>query len=92
MVLLEHGNQALEHVEGSGVVRLLDLDIDETALERRILHEVLLVLAPGRGTNHADLPAGERRLEDVRGVTRAFLAAGADERVRLVDEEDDWFR
>jgi hypothetical protein len=35
------------------------------------------------------LAAGERRLEHVGRVDRALGRAGADERVQLVDEEDD---
>ena len=37
----------------------------------------------------AQLAARQRRLEHVRGVDRALGPAGADDRVQLVDEEDD---
>ena len=39
-----------------------------------------------------DLAARERRLEHVRGVDRALGRAGPDERVQLVEEEDDVLR
>jgi hypothetical protein len=61
----------------------------EAALERRILLDVLLIFGEGRRANRAQLPARERRLQHVGGVHRTLGRAGADERVQLVDEEDD---
>ena len=91
-MLLELRREAAQHVERAGLVRLVDLHELEAARQRRILLEVLLVLGPGRGGDGAQLAARERRLEQVRGVALAGLAAGADHRVRLVDEEDDRLR
>ena len=42
-----------------------------------------------RRADRAQLAAGEGRLQHVGGVHRALGGAGADERVELVDEEDD---
>ena len=69
--------------------RLLDVDRLEAPLERRVLLDVLLVLVERRRADGAQLAAGQRGLEHVGGVHRAFGGAGADERVQLVDEEDD---
>ena len=69
--------------------RLADEDRLEAALERRVLLDVLLVLVERRRADAAQLAARERRLEHVRRVHRAFGRARADERVQLVDEEDD---
>jgi hypothetical protein len=49
---------------------------------------VLAVLVERRRADAAELAARERRLQQVRGVGRAFGGAGADDRVQLVDEED----
>ena len=68
---------------------LADEDRLEAALERRVLLDVLAVLVERRGADGAQLAAGEHRLEQVRGVDRALGGAGADDRVQLVDEEDD---
>ena len=57
--------------------------------KRRVLLDVLPVLVEGGGADAAELPAREGRLQHVRGVHRALGAAGADERVELVDEADD---
>ena len=77
------------HPDGAVLVGLLDLDDLEPAGEGGVLLEVLLVLGPGGGGDRAELAAGQGRLEQVGGVALAGLAAGADHRVGLVDEQDD---
>ena len=69
--------------------RLVDEDRREAALERGVLLDVLAVLVERRRADAAQLAAREQRLQQVRGVDRAFGRAGADDRVQLVDEEDD---
>ena len=74
--------------------RVLDRGLaDEHRLEaprqRRVLLDVLPVLVERRRADAVQLAAGERRLQEVRGVHRAFALAGPDERVHLVDEQDD---
>ena len=61
----------------------------ETARQRFVFLDVLLVLAQrGRG-DHPDLAARKNRLEDVGGVRRrAERRPGADHRVGFVDEKD----
>ncbi len=61
----------------------------EAALERGVLLDVLAVLVERRGADGAQLAAGEHRLEQVGGVDGALGGARADDRVELVDEEDD---
>ena len=67
---------------------LLDHDRLESPLQGSVTLDVLAVLVEGRGADALEFPAGQRRLEDVRGVDGAFRGAGADERVQLVDEQD----
>ena len=50
---------------------------------------MLAVLVDGGGADHLDLTARQRRLEDGSGVDRALGRTGPDERVHLVDEQDD---
>ena len=50
---------------------------------------MLAVLADGRRADRAQVAAGERGLQHVARVHRALGGARADERVELVDEEDD---
>ena len=73
----------------SSLGRLVDLDRLEAPLERRVLLDVLAVLVERRRADAAQLAAGEHRLEQVGGVDRALGRAGADDRVQLVDEQDD---
>ena len=61
----------------------------EAPLQRRVLLDVLAVLVQGGGADRAQLAAGQHRLQQVGGVDRAFGRAGADDRVQLVEEEDD---
>jgi hypothetical protein len=71
------GNRGLADVHGL-----------EAALERGVLLDVAVLGERGRA-DHAQLAAGEHRLEHVGGVHRALGAAGADHGVQLVDEGDD---
>ena len=77
--------------DGDGVLdrRLVDEDLLEAALEGGVLLDVLAVLVERGGADHAQLAAGEQRLEHVAGVHRALGRAGADDGVHLVDEGDD---
>ncbi|CAB4878427.1 unannotated protein [freshwater metagenome] len=50
---------------------------------------MLAVLVERRGADGAQLAAREHRLEQVGGVHGALCRAGSDQRVELVDEEDD---
>ena len=61
----------------------------EPALEGGVLLDVLLVFVERRRADGAQLPARQGGLQHVGGVHRAFGSARADERVELVDEEDD---
>ena len=69
--------------------RLVDEDRLEPAGERRVLLDVLLVFVERGGADAVQLAARERRLEQVRGIHRPVGLAGADQRVHLVDEQDD---
>ena len=73
----------------SGDRRLADEDGLEAALERSVLLDVLAVLVERRRADRTQLAAREHRLQEVGGVDRALGGAGADDRVQLVDEEDD---
>ena len=70
-------------------VGLADEDRLEAALERGVLFDVLAVLVERRRADRPQLAAGEHRLQQVGGVDRALGGAGADDRVELVDEQDD---
>ena len=61
----------------------------EPPLERAVLLDVLAVLVERGRADALQLAPGERRLEHVARVDGAFGGAGADQRVQLVDEQDD---
>ncbi|EDT05438.1 63 kDa protein [Burkholderia ambifaria IOP40-10] len=78
-----------QHQAGGFVVRLVDLDDLEAPFERGIAFEVLLVFGPRGGRDRAQLAACERRLEQVGGIGAACRVTRTDQRVRLVDEQQD---
>ena len=80
---------ALEDLDRVGQRRLVDLDRLEAPLERGVLLDVLAVLVGRRGADRLQLAAGEHRLEDRRRVDGALGGTGPDERVDLVDEQQD---
>ena len=61
----------------------------EAALQGGVLLDVLAVLVQGRGADAVQLAARQHGLEHVAGVRRPLGAAGADDGVQLVDEEQD---
>ena len=89
VVLLVAIAQALEDLHRLLGRGLVDGDLLEAALERRVALEVLAVLLERRRADRLQLAARERRLEDRGRVDRALGRAGTDEIVKLVDEQDD---
>ena len=61
----------------------------KAALQGGILLDVLAVLVQGGGADGAQLAARQGRLQQVGGVHCPLGAAGADQGVQLVDEQDD---
>ena len=69
--------------------RLVDEHRLEAAGERGVLLDMLAVFVERGGADAMQLAARQRRLQQVRRVHRAVGLAGADQRVHLVDEQDD---
>ena len=89
MVVLVALLEPAEDRDRVGHVGLADEDRLEAPLERGVLLDVLAELVERGRADRPQLAAGEHRLEQVGGVDRALGGAGADDRVELVDEEDD---
>ena len=86
LVLLLQPAQDRDRVRDRG---LADEDGLEAALERGVLLDVLAVLVERRRADRAQLSAGEHRLQHLGRVDGSFGGPGADDRVQLVDEEND---
>ena len=69
--------------------RLVDEHRLEAAGKCCVLLDMLAVLVERGGADAVQLAARQRRLQQVRRVHRAVRLAGADQRVHLVDEQDD---
>ncbi len=80
--------QALQDVDGERDARLGHLNRLETALQRRVLLDVLAVLVERRRADRLQFAAGEHRLQNGRRVDRALGCARPDEGVDLVDEQN----
>ncbi len=74
---------------GVGHGRLADEHRLEAPLERRVLLDMLAVFVERGRADAVQLAARQCGLEQVGGVHGAFALARADQRVHLVDEEDD---
>ena len=61
----------------------------ETALQCRILFDMLAVFVKGGCTDHLNFSTGEGRLQDVGCVHRAFGVACAHKVVDLIDHQND---
>ena len=61
----------------------------EAPRERRVLLHMLAVFVERGRADAVQFAARQRRLQQVRGVHRAVRLAGADQRMHLVDEQDD---
>ena len=89
VMVLERRLEAHQDLDGLVLRGLVDVDLLEAADQGAVLLEVVAILLVGRRADAAQAAAGERRLEQVRGVERAAAGrAGADHGVDLVDEQD----
>ncbi len=89
VMLLHWSKQPAQHHAAGFDIGFVDLDGLKAPSERRIFLDILAVFGPGGRGDGAQRAAGERRLEEIGGVTRAGGAACADQGVGFVDEEDD---
>ena len=88
VMLLHRADQPAQHGAAARDVRLVDLHRLEAPGQRRVLLEILAIFRPCRRRDRSECAARQSRLQQVRGIARAGLPAGADQRMRLVDEQD----
>ena len=81
--------KSLEDVDGVGDRRFVHRDGLETTLEGRVLFKVFAVLVQGRRPDGLQFATSEHRLEDAGRVDRALRSTSSNERVDLVNENDD---
>jgi hypothetical protein len=87
--LLVLGFDIDEDVHGFVGGRRVDHDFLEAAVEGAVFFDMLAVFIQGGSADALQFAACQGRFEDVGGVERAGGAAGADDGVNFVDEEDD---
>src|ERR1051326_3338599 len=77
-----------QNLNSLSLVGRRNFDCLEAALNGTIFLNRLAVFAGSGGADTLNLAPGERGLQDVGGVERAFRGPGSDQRVQLVDEDD----
>ena len=82
--------QATQNRDGRRLIGLVHHHRLETALQRFVALEVLLILVQRGGTYRAQVAPRQRGLQDVRCVHRAAGLACPHKGVNLIDEEDDF--
>ena len=89
MVCLVLGTKSLEDENSILDGRSLDLDRLEATLQGGILLDVFAVFVERRRADALEFAAAEGRLDDVGSVHGPLSGSCTDDRVELVDEEDD---
>ena len=89
VVLLVFVLQAAQDRDGVLDRRFGDEDRLEAPRQRGVLLDVLLVFVERGGADAVQFAARQRRLEQIGGIHGAVGLAGADQRVHLVDEQND---
>ena len=69
--------------------RFANIDLLKASFQRGILFDVFLVFVKRGRAHTAQFAAGQRGLQHVRSIDGAFGRAGADQRVKLVNEKND---
>ena len=77
-----------EDADGVYLVRLIDHDGLETAFQRLILLEVLLILVEGSSTDGSQLTTSQGWLQNVGCIHGTFATACTYQRVNLINKED----
>ena len=88
MEMLVVGTDAHENIRRLGQRRLRHGDGLEAALKSGVLFNIFTVFDEGRRADDLNFPAREGRLQNIRGVHRAFRVAGSDQVVHLVDKQN----
>ncbi len=69
--------------------RLVELDELEATRQGGVLFEILLIFAPGRRSDGAQFAARQGRLQQIGRIAAARRAAGAHQRMRFIDEQNE---
>ena len=81
--------KALQDQNGFLNGRRFNLHGLEASFERSVLLDVFAIFVERRRANALHLTAAQGRLNDIRGVHRAFGRTGADDGVQLIDKQND---
>ena len=89
MVNLVAALETAQNGDRVGHIGLAHGDRLEPPFQSRVLLDVFAVFVQRGGTDGPEFTSGQHRFEQVRCVDRAFCGSGTDDRVQLVEEQDD---
>ncbi len=89
VMLLHHAGDATHHQDRLLLAGLVDLHGLKPAREGGVFLDVLFVLGKRRGADRAQSATGERGFQQVGGITGASRTTCTDQRMGLVDEQND---
>ncbi len=82
--------QALQNSNGFLLAGFVHRHRLKTPLQRRVLFNIFAIFVNGGCAHALQLAPGQGRLQDISSVNRALRAACANQRVQLVNKEDDF--
>ena len=89
MCCLVAGPESSQYKGSCGNGWLVQFDELEAPGKSRVLLKVFFVFLPGRGGTGAYFAAGQGRLHEVGGIGTASRGTASDQKVRLVNKEND---
>ena len=86
VMILIFSFDALQNTDRLFLCRFFHSHRLESALQGRILLNILAVFRNGGGTNQLDLSTGQGRLHDIGSVNGAFRTSGTNDRMKFIQE------
>ncbi len=81
--------QAPHHGDCAFGIRLIHFHDLKAPGQRGVFFDILFIFGPGRGGHGAQFPPRQGRLQQIRGIPLARSPPGTDQRMGLVNEQDD---
>gem|GEM_PF-6865395 len=90
MKLFKRISESRNNLDSDRFTWFVDIDFLESALESRILFDIFLVLSECCCADDTNLPPSHCRFEDISSIECPFGSSGSDNRMNLVDKENDF--
>ena len=88
MMIFHRAKQAAHHRKALFLIRFVNLHGLEAPCQGRVFFKMLAVFRPRRGRDGPECAAGKCRLQKVGRIARSGSAAGSDQRMGFINEQD----